>query len=61
MTKWKYVNNKRSHSHLSYSYSRPIPIILSNLVLNPMGISWEGWESRISHSHTHLFLPILFI
>ena len=33
MTKWEYINKKRSHSHLSYSHSRPIPISLSNLVL----------------------------
>ena len=55
MTKWEHINNKRSHSHLSYSHSRPIPIDLSNLVPIPMGIQWEGWKSRISHSHAHLF------
>ena len=42
MTKWKHINNKRSHSHLSYSHSRPIPISLSNLVPIPMGIPREG-------------------
>ena len=54
MTKWEHINNKRSHSHLSYSHSRPIPISLSNLVPIPMGILWEGWEYCISHSHAHL-------
>ena len=41
MNKWEQINNKRSHSHLSYSHSRPIPISLSNLVphshWNPTG------------------------
>ena len=48
MTKWEHIINKRAHSHLSNSQSRPIPISL------PMGIQWERWESRISHSHEHL-------
>ena len=50
MTKWEHImpNNKRSHSHLSYSH--PIPINLSSLVPIPIGIPREGWESRISHS-----------
>ena len=48
MTKWEHINNKRSHSHLSKSHSRPILISLSNLVPVPMGIPREGWESRIS-------------
>ena len=43
MTKWEYINNKRFHSHLSYSNSRPIHISLSNLVL----ILMEGM--RIPH------------
>ena len=48
-------NNKSSHSLLSYSHSRLIPISLSNLVPIPMGIPREGWESRISHSQAHLY------
>ena len=52
MTKWEKINNKRSHSHLSYSH--PIPISLRNLVPIPMGIPLKGWESRISHSHAYL-------
>ena len=55
MTKWEHINNKSSHSHLSYSHSRPIPSSLSNLVSIPMGIPQEGWEFRISHSHAHLY------
>ena len=39
MTEWEQINNKRSHSHLSYSHSRSIPISLSNLVPIP-------WESH---------------
>ena len=54
MTKWEYVNNKRSYSHLSYSHSRPIPISLSHLVPIPMGIPREEWESRIFHFRAHL-------
>ena len=50
MAKWEHINNKRSHSYLSYSLSRPIPISLYNLVSLPMEIQWERWESRISHS-----------
>ena len=55
MTKWELINNKRSHSHLSYSYSCLIPISLRNLAPIPMGILREGWESRISHSNAHLY------
>ena len=29
MTKWKHVNKKRSHTHLSYSHYYPIPISLT--------------------------------
>ena len=58
MTKWEQINYKRSHSHLSYSDSRSIPISLSNLVFIPMGIPREGWESRISHFHTHFYYYI---
>ena len=64
MTKREYISNKHSrrHSHLSYSHSRPISISLSNLVPIPMRIPREGWESRISHSHAHLYLgSILFL
>ena len=53
MTKWEHINNKRFHSHLSYSHSRSILICLSNLVPIPMGIQREGWESRIYYSHAH--------
>ena len=44
MTKRELINYKRSRSHLSYSYSRPIPILisLSNLVLIHRGIPREG-------------------
>ena len=55
MTKWEHANNKRSHSHLSCSYFRSIPISLSNLVPISMEIPWERWKSRISHSHAHLY------
>ena len=54
MTKWEHISNKRSHSHLSYSHSRPIPISLSNLVPIPIGIPREGWEHCIPYSHAHL-------
>ena len=54
MIKWEHINNKRSHSHLSYSHSRPIPISFSNLVPIPMRIPRKGWEFRISHSHAYL-------
>ena len=56
MNKWEHINNKGSYSYLSYSHSRPIPIILSNLVPIPIEIPREGWESRISYSHVHLYL-----
>ena len=36
MTKWECISNKRSHSYLSYSRSRSVPITLSNLVSIPM-------------------------
>ena len=32
MTKSEHINIKCSHSHLSYSHSRPIPISFSNLL-----------------------------
>ena len=52
MTKWKHINNKLSHFHLSYFLSRTIPISLSSLVPIPMGIRQGGF--RISHFHAHL-------
>ena len=58
MAIWEHINNKRSHSHLSYSHSRPIPISLGNLVPIPMGIPRDEWESRIFHSHAHLYLKV---
>ena len=54
MITWEKINNKRSHSNLSYSYSCPITINFGNLVPTPMGNPQDGWESRIAHSHTHL-------
>ena len=54
LTKWEYINNKRSHSHLSYFHSCFIPISLNNLVPILMEIPRGGWESRISHCHAHL-------
>ena len=54
MTKWENISNKRSYTHLSYSHFRPSSISLSYVV--PMGIPREGWEYRISHSHTRLNL-----
>ena len=41
MTKWEHINNKRSHSHLSYSHSRLILISLGNLVRITIGIPRE--------------------
>ena len=42
MTKLEQITNKRSHNHLSYSHSRPIPISLSNLVPIPTAIPQDG-------------------
>ena len=42
MTKWEYINNKRSRSHLSYSHSLHIPFSLNNFVSIPMGIPRKG-------------------
>ena len=56
MIEREHINNKRSHFHLSYFHSRPISISLSNLVPIPMGILRERWESRIFHSHSHLYM-----
>ena len=45
MVKLEHVNNKRSHSHLSYSHSRLIPISLSNLIASHShGNPTEGME-----------------
>ena len=45
MIKLEHVNNKRSHSHLSYSHSRLIPISLSNLIASHShGNRTEGME-----------------
>ena len=54
MTKWEHINNKRSHPHLSYSYSRPISISLSNLVPIPMGS-----QGRMEISHFPFLCPYL--
>ena len=42
MTKWDYINKKRSHSNLRYSHFRPISISLSNLVPISMRIPQRG-------------------
>ena len=42
-----------SHSYLSYSHSRPIPINSSNLVSILMRIALKVWESRITYAHLY--------
>ena len=51
MARWEHINNKRSYSHLSYSYYRFITISLSNLVLFP-------WESHGRDGNSAFPIPI---